>query len=677
MNYSMLSDEQLLRKCEKYNKDFLVAGDSVTGDAEIDLLYNGRHLRLAFDGFFMLFSNKIVLLNEKEYIYPATDFELKILTYNEKKNNSCFMPIKYLVRHKTNKDLYQVNITNEFGVTVTEDHSLMTYINTKDRRKGDISIFDETKPTDLLGKSLILNNLVPNHHRIVYTEFTEIHYNLLGLMFADGNIEHRCMSLSCGKNDIDEIIDKVIKPLVDIGDISSYKIRKNGHDLRIYGKSIRAFCGDICERNKISHTLGNMFLLPESKIKAFLSGVFTGDRHSGKSNIRMSNIHKENIKELSMLLRYCGVASTYFKDNTENSYNGVMSGTYNYVIVVKSDFSDIGFILNRKNKIDYNNSKRRKFFKKNNYNFSLSPVKEVIKLEKSENYVYDVEVEETHTFFANDILLHNTDSVYITLEDIVKIQFGKNPPDDITVVDFLDKFAKDKIEPYINDSYQRLADYMGAHEQKMKMSREVIAKSGIWRKKKNYALDVYDNEGVRYDKPKLKIMGMESVRSSTPEICRKAFEECVKIILRYDEESLQTFIKDFKKEFFEMSVEEIGKNSACNDIEKWEIEDENGFMSRTPFHVKCAITYNRLIDKFNLSGSYRKIVSGDKIKLLYLKPENPAFNNGIAFPDILPDEFELNEYIDYNEQYFRTFLKPIETLTIIVGWSAERRATLF
>jgi DNA polymerase elongation subunit (family B) len=271
------------------------------------------------------------------------------------------------------------------------------------------------------------------------------------------------------------------------------------------------------------------------------------------------------------------------------------------------------------------------------------------------------------------IIAGDTDSVYITLNEAVKRIKHDGTPEDI--VSKLDIICEKSIQPYVTRSFQELATYMNAREQKMNMSREVIASKGLWRAKKNYALDVYNNEGVQYDEPKLKIMGMESVRSSTPEVCRKAFEDVTKLVLRGTEKDVQSYVTKFKKKHDSLDVDDICTPTGINDIDKWECDQ--GFLLHTPVHVKAAMTYNRWISEMGLQKKYRLIQNGDKIKWSYLKKSNPTFSNVIGFPDIMPPEFNLEEYIDVYKQYDKKFLSPINTLCYLAGWNSKKVGKLF
>ena len=272
------------------------------------------------------------------------------------------------------------------------------------------------------------------------------------------------------------------------------------------------------------------------------------------------------------------------------------------------------------------------------------------------------------------VIASDTDSIYVALGDFVEKVF-KEVPEDSKVVDFLDTVAKDKIEPYIDKCYQELADYMNAYDQKMFMKREVIASKGIWTAKKRYILNVHDNEGVRYASPELKIMGIEAVRSSTPQACREKIKESLKIIMNSSNEDLMKFIIDFEKEFKTYPVPDISFPRGVNGIEKYK-DSKDVFKKGTPIHVKGVLFYNLLIDQYKLGNTYQKIKNGDKIKFAYLKTPNPIQNNAIALMSSLPKEFNLENYIDYNMQFEKSFLEPIKTITDSIDWQLKKQYTL-
>jgi len=263
----------------------------------------------------------------------------------------------------------------------------------------------------------------------------------------------------------------------------------------------------------------------------------------------------------------------------------------------------------------------------------------------------------------------DTDSVYVCLDDLVKRFKPVNP------VDFLDKICSTALEDLLTKCYAELYSSLGGIQNHMVMGREVIADRGIWTAKKRYILNVHDNEGVRYAKPKLKIMGIEAIKSSTPAICRQALKDIFKRIIETDEATVQSDIANFKLQFKSASPEEVSFPRGVNNIGKWSDRDTI-YKKGTPIHIRGAILHNSIVTQKKLSKSIQKITSGDKIKFTYLIKPNPIKENVVAFVDYLPKEFKLDKYVDYNMQFEKTFLGAITPVLDAVGWQSERQLTL-
>ena len=278
------------------------------------------------------------------------------------------------------------------------------------------------------------------------------------------------------------------------------------------------------------------------------------------------------------------------------------------------------------------------------------------------------------------VIASDTDSIYVVFSDLVSKVFGEkdylagNVPTD-KVVSFLDRVAQDKLEPFINKSYEELASYMNSYDQKMVMAREVIASKGLWTAKKRYILNVWDNEGVRYKAPELKIMGIEAVRSSTPAACRDRLKQSFKVIMKGDNDELIAYVENFREEFKKMDVDMIAFPRSVNGLKKYR-DAVHVFKKGTPIHVKGVIHYNMLVEKHNLGMTYPIIQEGEKIKFVYLKEPNPLANNTIAIGSILPEEFDLHRFVDYNKQFEKAFLDPIKTITDTIGWQLEKIITM-
>ena len=267
------------------------------------------------------------------------------------------------------------------------------------------------------------------------------------------------------------------------------------------------------------------------------------------------------------------------------------------------------------------------------------------------------------------VIAIDTDSLYVCLDDFVQ----KFKPEN--TIDFLDKVCNDALEAELEKSYSQLYDILGGVDNRMVMKREAIADRALWTAKKRYIMNVHDNEGVRYAEPKLKIMGIEAIKSSTPEPCRDALKKMFKVIMKEDEKTVQEAIEKFKGYFKTLDPDQIAFPRGVTQVRKW--QDRNSLYKKgTPIHVRGSILYNKLIEDMQLKKKYEPINNGEKIKFLYLRQPNSIHENVIAFPDYLPEEFGLRKYIDHELQFQKTFLDPIEPILDAVGWTSKEVASL-
>ncbi len=271
------------------------------------------------------------------------------------------------------------------------------------------------------------------------------------------------------------------------------------------------------------------------------------------------------------------------------------------------------------------------------------------------------------------VVASDTDSIYIRLGEVVNKIF-KDKSDTRKIVRIMDKFCNETIQPQIDKSFDKLAKYVNAYEQKMIMKREVIANKGIWTAKKRYILNVYNDEGVELKQPKLKIMGIEAVKSSTPAPCRVKIKEALNVIMTKDENALIQFIEDFRKEFKSLPPQEIAFPRSCNNLKKY-ASSTTIYQKSTPMHVRGALLYNNLLKKNKLK-KYETVQEGDKIKFVQLKEPNSLRENVISFISVLPKEFDLHKYIDYDSQFDKSFLEPLRFIVNAIDWSFERQSTL-
>ena len=271
------------------------------------------------------------------------------------------------------------------------------------------------------------------------------------------------------------------------------------------------------------------------------------------------------------------------------------------------------------------------------------------------------------------VVASDTDSIYVKLGGMVDKIF-KDQSDNRKIVKILDKFSEEKLQPFIDSSFAKLAKYVNAYDQKMIMKREVIANKGIWTAKKRYILNVFNEDGINLKEPKLKIMGIEAVKSSTPAPCRVKIKEALKVIMTKDEPALIEFIENFRTHFKKLPPEDIAYPRSCNNLKKYS-STKDIYQKSTPIHVRGALLYNTLLKKHKLS-KYETIQSGDKIKFITLKEPNTLRENVISFSNQLPKEFKLHQYIDYDEMFTKSFLEPLRFIVNAIGWNFEKKSNL-
>lgn len=270
------------------------------------------------------------------------------------------------------------------------------------------------------------------------------------------------------------------------------------------------------------------------------------------------------------------------------------------------------------------------------------------------------------------IIASDTDSCYMNLGPLMKT-FGEVE----NSVDFLDSYCESTIQPMLSQMYENLALDMHCYKQAMYMKRESISSKGVFSTKKRYLLYLHDNEGIKYNPPDIKVTGLEAVRSTTPFACREAIKKAYKVILTGSEQEIQTYISDFRKKFMTLPVEDIAFPKGMNGLEKYSDDDSRtGYIGKTPIQVRGSIVYNRRLEELGLAGTFSQIFDGEKVKFVYLRVPNPTKENVICFPSVLPKQFNLHKYIDYEEQFRIGFLDPIKRILDIMKWKTEKKATL-
>lgn len=283
--------------------------------------------------------------------------------------------------------------------------------------------------------------------------------------------------------------------------------------------------------------------------------------------------------------------------------------------------------------------------------------------------VYDLEMEDNHNFFANNILVHNTDSVYLNVDPLVKAACNSD-----NIVTWLDKVGKTKFQEQINHSIDWVARVGNCYAKTMDMKREAIASKSIWTAKKRYAMMVHNSEGVDFHPYKLKIMGLDLIKSSTPLEIRKKLKEALVVIFEKDQEALYDYVEKFKHKFMSMPIEDISFPRSVTDLDKYK-DNVSIYGPKTPIAVRGALMYNHM-NKNN--KDIIKIKNGDKVKFVYLLMPNPSRENVISYPsyDKFPGWLDLDAYVDKDTQWEKVFIAPLKGICDVIGWHPEKVASL-
>jgi DNA polymerase elongation subunit (family B) len=272
------------------------------------------------------------------------------------------------------------------------------------------------------------------------------------------------------------------------------------------------------------------------------------------------------------------------------------------------------------------------------------------------------------------VIASDTDSIYLNMGPLVQ-KLYPDVSDTKKVIKFMDKVCEQKFQPFIDKSYQELADHVNAFQQRMEMKRESLADKAIWTAKKRYILNVHDSEGVVYAKPKLKIMGLEAVKSSTPGACRVKIKEAISIIMNKTQDDLHKFIEEFRTEFKTLPIDAIAFPRSVNGLTEY-ADPASIFKKGTPIHVKGALVFNHYLREMKLTKRYQLIQEGEKIKFIYLKQPNTFNNNTLAFLSELPKQFDAQQFIDYDVQFAKSFLEPLDIILSSINWHSEKVESL-
>ena len=411
-------------------------------------------------------------------------------------------------------------------------------------------------------------------------------------------------------------VDKILTGQINLDKYSDYAVCPNG---AMYRKDIRG-------------------ILPELMDKMYNERVIFKD----KMIVAKKQYEKKKTKELEKEIARCNNIQMAKKISLNSAYGAIGNQYFRYYKLENAE----AITLSGQVAIRWIEAKLNKYMNK---------------ILKTEDVDY--------------VIASDTDSIYLHMGPLVETVYKGREKTTEGVVSFLDKICKVELEKYIEGCYQELAEYMNAYDQKMQMKRENIADRGIWTAKKRYILNVWDSEGVRYTEPKLKMMGIEAVKSSTPAPCRKMIKDCLKIMMNGTENEVIDFIENARKEFKQLSPEQISFPRSASDIQKYK-SSSTIYSKGTPIHVRGALLFNHYIKEAKLTNKYSLIQNGEKVKFIYLKKPNTIHENIISFIQEFPKELNLDKYIDYELQFEKAFLEPLKIILDSIGWNIEKTTNL-
>jgi len=411
-------------------------------------------------------------------------------------------------------------------------------------------------------------------------------------------------------------VDKILNQKLDFEEYKDYAVCANG---AMYRKDVRGFLPELMEK-----MYNERVIFKKKMIEAKKQYEKTKDKQLLKEIARCNNI--QMAKKISLNSAYGAVGNQYFRYyKLENAEAITLSGQV-----------AIRWIENKMNQ--YLN-----------------------KILKTDGVDY--------------VIASDTDSIYLNLGPLVEDVYKGRKKTTGSIVTFLDKICEVELEKYIEGCYQELANYVNAYDQKMQMKRENIADRGIWTAKKRYILNVWDSEGVRYEEPKLKMMGIEAVKSSTPAPCRQMIKDALKLMMSGTEDEVIAYIEKCREKFEKLPPEQISFPRSVSDVQKYQ-SPATIYSKGTPIHVRGALLYNHYVKEKKLSHKYSIINNGEKIKFCYLKKPNPIHENIISFIQEFPKELDLDKYIDYELQFEKAFLDPLKSILDCIGWEVTKTATL-
>jgi hypothetical protein len=228
---------------------------------------------------------------------------------------------------------------------------------------------------------------------------------------------------------------------------------------------------------------------------------------------------------------------------------------------------------------------------------------------------------------------------------------------------------------------------------KIKIVPDIIAQRAIWFSKKRYALLVTFNfetgKSIK-DKVgnigKIKIKGVDSVRSSYAPKFRSLLTELIEQLLRgKDTSQIDQEIMEFEENINNLTPVELCKTSSVKfislkgDKNYSKNRESFGIIKGSPITAKSGNFHNDLLKSWKLDKKYELIKHGDKCKWVHLIPSNPYGIECCAFrgDDLDPEELLnfISEYIDKQKIYTKELKTKLSDIYAAINRPFPNRGT--
>lgn len=294
--------------------------------------------------------------------------------------------------------------------------------------------------------------------------------------------------------------------------------------------------------------------------------------------------------------------------------------------------------------------------------------------------VYDIEVENDHNFFGNNILVHN--SGYINISYLMNKKGISNSIEEN--IELAGNIGKKVIQKFIDKGISDICYLLNAYDNSvLDMEQELVTDKFISTGDKRYYARYYkkDKKTNKFES-KLKITGLNIISKSTPPWCKEKLKPVLEMILDKQPNDVLEYITECKNEFSKQPIENIsiikGVSSLKYDWSEGKLkgtEMKNGKWLGAPIGSRAAILFNEQIKKLNLD--FNAIRPGDKVFMSSLKIPNPVKNQdiiGFNNPSFI-EAANLKKYIDYDTMFSKNFMSNVELITIPIGWSLDKYKT--